>query len=70
MGLGLALNLLMEGMATKRRVILLQLYLLLLNLLVTRGHVAGGAFTLLAGFRTLENNDIAGHSGSRVKIGE
>lgn len=58
----------MEGVAAEGGVILLHLHLLLLNLLITRGHVARRAFTFLAGFRTLENDDFAGHSRSRVKV--
>lgn len=51
----------MQGVTAERRIILLQLYLLLRKFLVASGHIPGGVFAFLPGFGALNDNGFAGH---------
>ena len=51
----------MQGVTAERRIVLLQLNLLLRKLLIASGHVAGGAFAFLPSFGALNDNGFASH---------
>lgn len=57
----LALDLAVQGMATKKPVIFLLLNAVGLLALVARTHVAGNGFTLFAGFSTFQDDVLSCH---------
>lgn len=62
----LVLDLAVQGMATKKLVILLLLHAFGLFALVTGGHVAGNRFALSAGFGAFDDNVFSGHNAGLV----